>query len=300
MRDPVLREIISRLFLTFQLSPFIYSSARTGKNERWALGRSPTALARHQPQPELGGGPPGRENQMKLVKLTLLAATAAIAAMAFIGASSASATPPWIAVCGKAQLLNCENQWLVKHPLLGRLIALVGPGKFNAGFVTVECESGEGHSNEIESQQSGEVKGKLEALTFAGCKGCTGVKVEPVAVALNMETETGGWRVKANGGKVQFTGCPLSQTCTYEGNLNLEVQMNETEAFVEPKGTEFKKVEPSTSLCAATGKWETGKTLFDWELNDKAFPNGTRHKDVFPSLIGKELIKKVNELGIVG
>jgi hypothetical protein len=245
--------------------------------------------------------PPGKEQKMKIVKLTLLTATAAVAAMAFIGASSASATPPWITLCGKAQLLNCENQWLVKHPLLGRKINLVGPSKFNVGFVTFECESGEGHSNEIESQQSGEFKATLEALTFAGCKGCTGFAVTtPEALVINMETETGGWRWKLNGFKFKLTGCPLSQSCTYEGNLNLEVQMNGTEAFTEPKGTAFQKVEPSTGLCAATGKWETGKTTLDWELDDKPFPNGTRHKNVFPSLIGKELIKKVNELGVVG
>jgi hypothetical protein len=251
---------------------------------------------------------------MKLVKLTLLAAIASIAAMAFIGASSASATPTWIAICGKMQLLNCENQWLVKHPLPGRLIALVGPGKFNAGFVTVECASGEGWSTEMESQQNkgekgGEFLGTLEKLTFgteaSKCKGCTGVEVKtPQNVVLNMETETGGWRLKTETtpGKVKFTGCPLSQFCTYEGTLNLEVQMNETDgAFVEPKGTEFSKVAAeSTSLCAEKGKWESGKTTFHWELNDKAFPNGTRHKNIFPSLIGKELIKKLNELGVVG
>jgi hypothetical protein len=257
---------------------------------------------------------------MKLVKLTLLAATAAIAAMAFIGASSASATPPWIAICGKLQLLNCENQWLVKHPLLGRLIALAKPGKFNAGFVTVECASGEGNSTQekekaesgIESEQNkgekgGEFEGTLEKLTFAGCKGCTGVAVKtPQLVKLNMETETGGWRLKANGAKVKFTGCPLSQSCTYEGNLNLPIEDHISkeppeDAVANPNGAEFKKVAAeSTSLCAEAGKWETGLTLFDWELDDKAFPNGTRHVGVSPSLIGKALIKKLNELGVVG
>jgi hypothetical protein len=238
---------------------------------------------------------------MKIVKLTLLAAIAAVAAMAFIGASSASATPPWIAVCGKAQLLNCENQWLVKHPLLGRIIDLAGPVVDNFGFVTVKCSSGEGHSNEVESEQSGEFKGTLEALSFAGCTSCTSLTLlTPQAFSLSMETETGGWRLTLNNVRLQAMGCPLSQLCTYEGNLNMEIQMNETEAFTEPKGTEFKKVEPSTSLCAASGKWETGKATFDWELDNATFPNGTRHKNVFPSLIGKELIKKVNELGVVG
>jgi hypothetical protein len=245
---------------------------------------------------------------MKIVKLTLLAAIAAVAAMAFIGASSASATPPWIAVCGKLQLLNCENQWLVKHPLLGRKIDLVGPTKINLGFVTLECASGEGHSNEIESQQKSEFKGTLEALTFAGCKGCTGVAVKtPVALVVSMETETGGWRLKLSGFKFKLTGCPLSQSCTYEGELNLEVEDHiskeppEEDVVVNPKGAQFKKVAAeSTALCAETSKWETGTTLFDWELNDKPFPNGTRHKGITFSLIGANLIKKLNELGVVG
>jgi hypothetical protein len=231
---------------------------------------------------------------MKLVKLTMLAATAAIAATAFIGASSASAVVhPWYVICkpgGPSLLLNCPNR--VTHPLLGRLIPLAGPGKFNAGFVTVECESGEGNSNQIEAQQNGSFKGTLEKLTFAGCKGCTGVKVEPVAVEVAMATETGPFELKANGAKTQFTGCPFGTTCTYEGNLNLEVQMNEaeTEQWVEPKGATFTRIAPSGGLCAEKGKWETAKTLFDWELDNAAFPNGTRHKDVGISL-QKELIK---------
>jgi hypothetical protein len=239
---------------------------------------------------------------MKIVKLTTLVATAAVAAVASIGASNASATPTWITLCKEPQLLNCEGRWLVKHPLLGRKVPLVGPSKLNAGFVTVECASGEGHSNSIESQQNTEFKATLEALTFAECKGCTGVAVKtPQVLVDNMETETGGWRLKLNGLKVKFTGCPLSQSCTYEGNLNIEIQMNETEAFAEPKGTEFEKVaSESTSLCAAKGKWETGKMTLDWELDDQPFPFGTRHKNVFPTLIGPNLIKRLNELGQVG
>jgi len=239
---------------------------------------------------------------MKLVKLTMLAATAAVVAMAFIGASSASATPPWISICkgAKVELLNCANR--VTHPLLGRLIALVGKGSFKAGFVNIECEKGEGWSNQIEAQQSEKFLGTLEALHFTGCKGCEEVEViTPQNVVLKMTTETGGWvlETETTTAKVKFKKCILSQECTYEGNLSLPVQMEETvegkvietEAYVVPGGAAFKRVAPSTSLCAETGKWESGKTTFDWELNDKAFPLGTRHKNVFISLIGKELIK---------
>jgi hypothetical protein len=239
---------------------------------------------------------------MKIVKLTMLVATAAIAATAFIGVSSASATPPWIAICGKPQLLNCEGKWLVKHPLLGRIILLAGQSIFNIGFVKVNCASGEGHSNEIESEQKGEFKGTLESFPFASCTGCTGVVVKmPQAMVLDMETETGGWRLKANGVKVKFNSCPLSQSCTYEGNLNLEVQMNETGAFVEPKSTTVNKVAgESSALCAEIGRWETGTMSFDWELDDQAFPFGERHRNITLSLIGANLIQRLNGLGEVG
>jgi hypothetical protein len=229
-----------------------------------------------------------RKNQMKSLKLAILTATAAIAAMA-LGTPSASATPPWRGVCLKAELLNCKN--LVKHPLLGRIISLVGPGKMNAGFVTVECEKGEGWSNLIESEANGESKTTLESLTFSGCKGCTGNTVTtPQTVTSTMETETGGWRSKTENAKVKLTGCPFGTTCIYEGNLNLEIQMSETGAFVEPKGATLKKVAGSGGLCAETSKLETGTTTFDWELDDAAFPNGTRHKVTTPSLIGEKLI----------
>jgi len=161
----------------------------------------------------------------------------------------------------------------------------------NAGFVTVKCTSGEGWSNQVESEQNGESKFTLESLTFSGCTGCTGNTVTtPQTVTSTMETETGGWRSKTENAKVKLTGCPFGTTCIYEGNLNLEIQMGETGAFVEPKGATLKRGAGSGGLCAETSKLETGTTTFDWELDNAAFPNGTRHKGTTPSLIGKELI----------
>ena len=231
---------------------------------------------------------------MKIVKLTMLAATAVIAAMAFIDATAASATPPWIAVCLKTELLNCANANLAKHPLLGRVIVLKKGDVFKAGFVTIECTSGESHSEDTEAQQQNVFKFTNTLLLFNECKGCTGVTGStPQAMTIGMETETGGWRLKANNVKVKFTGCPFGTSCTYEGNLNLEIQMNEKEMFVEPNGAALKRVEPSGGLCAETGKWEKGKELFDWELDNAPLPNGTRHTDASLSLIGANLIQKL-------
>jgi hypothetical protein len=223
---------------------------------------------------------------MKFIKMALLAATAAVAAMAFIGASSASATPTWMTFCKTPELLNCATANRVTHPLLGKIRALAGKGFFLSAF-KIECASGEGESNSIESQQNGAIKGSLQTLTFKECTGgCTTVTVRtPQAVELNMENETAGWRLKANNGKVLFSGCTFGVECEFEGNLNFEVQMDATGAFVEPKGTSFNLIKGSAFLCGSTGKWETGQTRFDWVLD-----GGTVHKNVTPSLIGANLI----------
>jgi len=237
---------------------------------------------------------------MKLVKLTMLAATAALAGSAFIGASSASAvTHPWYAVClgGVTPLLLCEVGQLAKHPLLGRFEIAVGPGKFNSGFVTVECEKGTGISNEVESQQNGAFKATLESLAFTGCKGCTGVKVTtPQNVVVNMATDGGNdYRLKTETtpGKVEFSGCPFGTTCFYEGELDFEVQMNEKGVFVEPKGKELKKGAGSGSLCAATGKWESGTATVGWLLDDLKH---SIHPNIWISLLHELTLANGTEL----
>jgi hypothetical protein len=221
---------------------------------------------------------------MKLIKLTMLAAIAAIAAMAFIGASTASATPPWISICKKAELLNCANR--VTHPLLGRIIPLAGKGFFQA-TIKVECTSGKGESNEIESQQEKEITGKLEKLNFTGCTGCPTVVVTPVAVKLNMAAENeGDWNLSANNAVVEFKGCLGGfVNCTFEGNLNLKVQMDATGAFADPEGAKFTLIK-GPEACGLTGKWETGRTRFDWQLETTK----VIHENVSPSLIGAKLI----------
>jgi len=227
---------------------------------------------------------------MKLVKLTMLAATAAVAASAFIGAASASAVTshPWIALCDAQQLLLCETSHLIKHPLKGRVLTTAGPGAFNAGFVTVECASGIGESNLVESQQLEQFLATLESLTFAACKGCKEARVEtPQNVVLTMGTELeNDWRLKTETTlyKVEFSGCPFGIVCFYEGELNFELQMNASGVFVEPKGREFNRGPGSGGLCAATGKWETGKTTLQWRLDDA---KSSIHDSVWPTLLEK-------------
>jgi hypothetical protein len=253
-----------------------------------------------------------RRIKMKLVKLTMLAATAAVAASAFIGASSASAvTHPWIQLCDIQTLLLCPTEHLIKHPLLGRFLLLTGPGAFEAGFVTVKCASGMGDTNEVESAQiqspettatvPGEKVGesaflsKLETLTFKECSGCTGVAVEPTLTHLWMEgpetAEKNTWWLTALNAKVKFTGCPLSQTCIYEGTLKFKVQMDEEGAFADPEGQEFKRGAGSTSLCAEKGKWASGRTRVDWRLDDKIVQNdgtlGSIHRHIWPTLLAE-------------
>jgi hypothetical protein len=223
---------------------------------------------------------------MKLIKVALLAATAVVTAMAFIGASTASATPTWIGICKNAELLNCAN--LVKHPLLGKILALAGPGTFKSNF-EISCTSGHGLSNAIQSQQNESFTGTLEELTFTGCSGgCNTVTVlTPQAVLLGMENATEGWKLKAVSARVNFSGCTFGVECEFEGTLDLPISMDATGAYVDPLGAKFELIKGSKLLCGVTGKWESGRTRFDWVLDD-ATP--TRHLNVTPSLIGANLI----------
>jgi hypothetical protein len=226
---------------------------------------------------------------MKLVKLTMLAATAAVAVMAFIDVSTAFATPPWIAVCLKQELLSCAKGNLVKHPLLGRIAVTAGVNTFASNF-KIECTKASGESSLVESQQNGNAKRVYETLGIVECTGgCKKVQVFiPQTVELNMETEaTESWRAKSNNLKVKFSECTFGVECKFEANLNLRIQMNEEGAFTEPEGTIFKLIEGSKFLCGETGKWETGRTKYSWVLDDAA---KTTFKSIWPSLIGKELI----------
>jgi len=212
----------------------------------------------------------------------MLTATTALAAAAFIGTPLASAvTHPWSTWCDSQQLLLCAANNLIKHPLLVRSLDLVGATEFSAGFVTVKCTSGNGETNQVESQQEGAFKATLEKLTFAGCTGCTafGAKA-PQALEVNVESEgTETWRLKATGLKFNLSGCPFGATCTYEGNLSLKVQMDEEGAFADPEGAAFKRVEGS-ALCAETGKWVSGRTRTDIILDDAKL---SIHKRVWPT-----------------
>jgi len=235
---------------------------------------------------------------MKLLKLTMLAATAAVAASAFIGASSASAlegSHKWIALCDAQELLLCKTEHLLKHPLEGKALLLAGPGEFNAGFVTVKCTSGHGATNFAASQQEQEPEttttvptkaflATLELLTFEGCSGCTNVAVTTgITLHLWMTTGlgTGDWRLTALNSEVTFSGCPFGATCTYTGNLDFNVKMDAEGSFADPEGKEF-TFSKGSGLCAATGKWTSGRTRVDWKLDDT---KGSIHKVVYPTLL---------------
>jgi hypothetical protein len=234
---------------------------------------------------------------MRLIKMALLAATAAVVAMAFIGASTASATKPWRGICLKNTPLNCAKADLAKHPLLGLLLASAGKGFFLSNF-KIECESGEGKSNALESQNEAAVEGELESLTFAGCSGgCKQVKViTPVALTLDMTTDEGGWNLSTENAEVEFFECTFGVKCKFGGSLTLNVNTDAEGSYSDPEGKEFKLLEGSKLLCGGTGKWEEGRTRYLWTLDDGEDEEGnpvwtTTHKKIWFSLIGKELIK---------
>jgi opacity protein-like surface antigen len=238
---------------------------------------------------------------MKLVKLTVLTATAMLAAMGLLTASSASATPPWVVLCDAQQLLNCEANHLLAHPLPGRFLLLLGGGSGGSKLefaTTNSCESGMGQTSEVSSQQKNEFSANLESLTFTGCKGCEKMESPPVTMVLNMEAaETESWRLKINNFKIKDINClGFGINCTFETNLNFKVQMNEGGAFADPEGAEYKLVEGSPMTCGTTFKWATGRTTIDWRLDDGVVQSdgtvGTIHKNIWPSLIAKLTLKE--------
>jgi hypothetical protein len=160
----------------------------------------------------------------------------------------------------------------------------VGKGFFASAF-KIECASGSGETNLVESQQSGSFTASLEKLSFSSCSGgCTVVKVTtPQEVLLGMETDEGDdWRLKASNVKVAFSGCAFGVECEYEATLSLKAQMDAEGAFADPEGASFKLIRGSKILCGESGKWETGRTRLSWKLDDEA---GTTHKVVYPSLL---------------
>jgi len=81
-----------------------------------------------------------------------------------------------------------------------------GEGKFNAGFVTVECHAAATATN-----------GKEFTIKFAfkECSGCTTVEATVSKATL---TATGGGNGVAEGsGEAVFKGCPFNTECKYKG-----------------------------------------------------------------------------------
>jgi hypothetical protein len=229
---------------------------------------------------------------MKFIKPALLVTATAIVVSLLIGASTASAHK-WITVCLEQRLLQCASR--VKHPLLGRkLIIQLGTSAFKAGF-EIKCIEGQGESNEIESQQEGgagevkEFKSELVKLTFGGCSGgCAefAVKVPQSLSLSDSNLLTPNWRILLTNLVISFTKCTFGVTCEFEGNLNVALQMNESESFFEPENTKFKFIKGSKLLCGETGTWTTGKFTLKWRL-DNLF--GTEHV-FWPSLVDELVV----------
>ena len=189
----------------------------------------------------------------------------------------------WIALCKVSELLLCANGNLIKHPLLGRLLLEVGAGEFKAAF-SIKCPSGLGRSLELESQQESEFNTTLKSLFFEGCSGCGSAFAVLQPASLTMGTYEGNdWKFKISGLKFEFTNClEPGVTCEFEGNLDLKIQMSETESFVEPEGAEFKLIKGNEATCGKTGKWVSGRATFRWTI-ESGENAGTYN--VWPSLL---------------
>ena len=226
---------------------------------------------------------------MKIVKLTMLVAIAAFASMAFIGASSASATHQVIQLCKAQELLLCAAGNLIKHPLKGRVLLLLGKFSLKALF-SITCPSGHGESDELEFFSNGApVNLTLTSLTFSACEGgCKVIEVAPKQsgkVFDNKEVEP-EWFLEAPTFKIKFSSCEGGATCTFEGVLKVKVQMDAEGSFLDfgKDKPAFNFVEGSKIFCGSVLTWNEGLTRLDWRLDDAS---GTIHKTVYLTLLEK-------------
>jgi hypothetical protein len=227
---------------------------------------------------------------MNILRPIMLGTIAAFATMACVGASSASAaTHEVIQLCKAQELLLCATTNLIKHPLKGRFLDLAGKGTFK-GLFTITCTSGMGDSNEFAFGEK-EIKEELVALTFTGCEGgCTKVEVKTAKRLIHTDLNLLIYRRLTHEVKVKFTGCTFGVTCTFEGNLNLEIRMDAEGMFVDAgkENQSFKFVEGTKAFCGETGVWNEGITRLDWRLDDGVKqPDGTLgtiHKAYLTSL----------------
>jgi hypothetical protein len=166
---------------------------------------------------------PGKEEEMRSLKMLGFAAVAAAALMAFVGASSASAT----VLCkvegtGATTGTICPSgsAYGAKTAVSAQLVAGT-VAKLETAFKTIECKKST-TSGETSAEEAAEITGPEGTLTFTECN-CE-IKV------LHAGTVSTGWISGTHNGTQKSTGNETTSQCsTIFGNVHCIYKTNATD-----------------------------------------------------------------------
>ena len=184
---------------------------------------------------------------MRYVKMLGLAAVAAIAAMAFVGAGSASATT----LC-KVNTSPCPagSSWGEKSTV----VASSTEAKLT-GSLTVTCKSSTTVTSEKNDGVSAPLLGKITALTWTSCSGCS-----PVTTTLLPSGSLLGSTLTAGKTEVELKGCLGFATCKAVAN---EAKLTFNGGAIGSTASAKADNVPVTLSgfgCGTSGTWNAGGT----------------------------------------
>lgn len=185
---------------------------------------------------------------MKILKLLGLSMVGAIVAVAFVGAGSASAT-----VLCKENKSPCGSAWPEESTIVAKSANAV-----LLGTLKVECESSV--TVLAERDLANEITGRITALTWSNCKGCTTVKTTKLPSGRLTASGSGnGTLLTTSETVVVLEGCPFGAKCTARAN----------DASLTFNGGSIGKANAVAAevpvvlegfACGGSGKWDAGST----------------------------------------
>jgi len=151
-----------------------------------------------------------KENQVKLTRMVGLAMVAAIAAMALVGFSAGTASAT--VLCKKLESpCAAANQWPENTTVVAESKKAV-----LLGTLAVTCASKT--TVVAEKNDASEILGKITALSWSPCEGCTEVTTAPaklpISGILTLTTADKGLLTTTSTTEVILKKCPLGISCT--------------------------------------------------------------------------------------
>jgi hypothetical protein len=115
----------------------------------------------------------------------------------------------------------------------GTSIEGTGELKFTFGiFGTISCPEST-VSTATSAETGNPLPGTMTSVTLVGCKGCTSIKFTNLPYKTSIEPTTGGnGKETVKFAEIEFSGCPLGTTCTYEGTMPLELKGGEFPSLI--------------------------------------------------------------------